>query len=603
LQLDIIRQFEPAKPYIKNIGDIPTEIKDTNTVTKRLKVELYDEKDNDVAVDPYLSDRTSVQGTYWKKWLARNKNYKGRIIELWEGFDGITEANFEMKFAGKVDNIKIKAGVATIEAVSLLRSLKDIKYPLKTDIKLTADVPDELEAANETEMLQLPAVENDYCRRTDFKEMTGITTSEVSGSLTPHYTYYFTIVAYDAQGKEFAKSARIAHTTSGSGVGIHISWAAVSGASEYYVYSTQFNTFPAQQDLIITSFTYHDLIVPYFNPFYTISTKSYLLYQLTAGDPTIIGNWTEIHTDLQIATNDASSLDSSGYIKIDKEIFYYSGKVGNVLTGVQRKQENTKADRHSVNTVLYSLLQKAPGNPFTHLKTLLGLGGITSAYIDSQFTTYEGSWTDINFGTNVIVKDTDLAEIYFDLVSIADCISWDGEDVKIKIKKQDELPGSYTTITDTANIIENSAKVDLNEESRKTRWLVFWNRTDVDKGLKDREAYDHLDMMIDSDAENSNSFGDIREDIQYTTWINLSSGTEASITSYIASLLAKRKDRTNRAQHIVSWELEMKDDGLKVGDLLKVDTDELQNPDGTDYSAVIFRMIRKAKKKISLKLY
>lgn len=169
LPISVAADYYPARPYIKSMSSLSTEIKEDDTVVKRLKIDFYDEPDNDVGVDPYRSSRAKIRGTFWKKFIARNKNYKGRIIELYEGFEGLTEGNFQMTFAGRIENISINNGVATIEAVDLMKKLSEIEYPLKTDIYLAEDMPMQFEAFADSEMTQLNAFKNDICLRKDFE--------------------------------------------------------------------------------------------------------------------------------------------------------------------------------------------------------------------------------------------------------------------------------------------------------------------------------------------------------------------------------------------------------------------------------------------------
>jgi hypothetical protein len=128
------------RPYILDVSYLPTEIKDNLTISARVKVKLHDEEDTDVGVDPYLSDRASVQGTFWKKLIARNQNYKGRTIKLYEGFYGNLFAEFQQRFIGVIDNITLQNGYVEIEIKDLLRSLSDIYVPAKVDIKLAVDI-------------------------------------------------------------------------------------------------------------------------------------------------------------------------------------------------------------------------------------------------------------------------------------------------------------------------------------------------------------------------------------------------------------------------------------------------------------------------------
>jgi hypothetical protein len=131
------------RPYIEKIAWFPTEIKHDNLTTKaRVKITMLDEADTDIGIDPYVSDRSSVQGTFWKKLLARSPNYKGRKIQIYEGFDGLAESDFQEKFVGTIDNIARSGNRITIEAVDILKSLADIDIPPELDVKITTAITD-----------------------------------------------------------------------------------------------------------------------------------------------------------------------------------------------------------------------------------------------------------------------------------------------------------------------------------------------------------------------------------------------------------------------------------------------------------------------------
>jgi hypothetical protein len=132
------------RPYIDKIGYLPTEIKENLPVNGRATVDLIDEPDTDVGIDPYLEQRTGpVQGTFFKKLVARNRNFQGRMLEIYDGFVGLAEKDFKLNFKGKIDNIKIGHGIVSIEAVDLLKSLAKVEVAAKTNIHLRADIDHE----------------------------------------------------------------------------------------------------------------------------------------------------------------------------------------------------------------------------------------------------------------------------------------------------------------------------------------------------------------------------------------------------------------------------------------------------------------------------
>lgn len=132
--------YPGPRPYIKSTTLLPTEITDNMTITGRLKLDLYDEPDTDVGIDPYRSTRSTIQGTFFKKLLARNPNYKGRKVEIYDTFPGLAWYERVQRGLGTIDSIKISKGIVTIEAADGLKKLADIDIPAKLDIKLVTDI-------------------------------------------------------------------------------------------------------------------------------------------------------------------------------------------------------------------------------------------------------------------------------------------------------------------------------------------------------------------------------------------------------------------------------------------------------------------------------
>lgn len=598
LPLSVVDDYYGAKPYIKDFNDLPTEIKEMDTVVKRLKINLYDEEDNDVGIDPYRDQRTNITGTFWKKFLTRNRNYKGRILELYEGFEGMLEADFQLKFAGSIDNIELGKGTVTIEAVDLLKKLSEVEYPLNQGISLNGAIGNYYEAFNSSQMTAIADAEvNDICRRKDFKSFTVTATPATGGSLALD-TYYYKVIAYDTDDKPFA-AGEVSITLAGLEDEVDLSWSALTGASYYRAWGRTSSY--EQYWQVTTPFTTDDGTAGITA---TIPAEAYWFRKLTIADPTTDANWAEIH-NLTTVVDDASELDASGYIKIGKEIIYYASITTNTLNNIGRAQLETEADRYSDGTIVYSLIYKSPDNPFTHLKSLLSMGGIDAAYIDAKFTTYETAWSGINFSTRVITKETKLSKIYFQLVNAVDCMSWVGEDGKIKILKHTENPATYATLTDDANIIYNSAKVDLNEKSRYTRWLLYWNHFDLEKSIEDNEAFNRGNLTVDATAESADEYNDKIEHKQYCTFLNDDSDVVADINTWIDStLLANRLTRMRDAQEIITCDVELKDNDIVTGEVIKLSTSQLQDKDGVNYNTVQFRLIKKEPKgnKISFKL-
>jgi hypothetical protein len=142
---DVAAPFDGVRPYIKSVRLLPTEIKNTLTVSGRVQIEFYDEPDNDVGIDPYVTGRSGfprIGGTFWKKFIARNRNYARRIVSIYEGWTGDAEAAYKLRWAGRISNGKYDKGVFKVEGEDFLKDLAKIDVPPKLDIKVNGAMTD-----------------------------------------------------------------------------------------------------------------------------------------------------------------------------------------------------------------------------------------------------------------------------------------------------------------------------------------------------------------------------------------------------------------------------------------------------------------------------
>lgn len=99
--------FPGPRPYLLNETYLSTEIKpdESITVDYRITLEFQDEPDSDIGIDPYVSQRSSVQGTFWRKLKARNNNYKGRFVKIKKGYidTGYIENDYVDYFIGVLE--------------------------------------------------------------------------------------------------------------------------------------------------------------------------------------------------------------------------------------------------------------------------------------------------------------------------------------------------------------------------------------------------------------------------------------------------------------------------------------------------------------------
>lgn len=582
LPIEIINDYYGYRPYLKTVDDMAAEIKDKDTITRRLKISLVDDLE-------YKAAGSLQMASYWRMWIASHKNFKGKLIRYYRR---LGDDPLALRFTGLIDEIKIaNNGTVTIEAVDLLKAMSKVDYPILSGLIVSPnDTPGIWTVASESEMLALSdAISGDYCKQTFFYNSFGwgfIGSS--GGSLTPGDQHWFNIAFYkdgnpiDLTGASFivlaAGQTRI--TLSFGGIGyvwdyVKIFWGKSDNQTPFEI---------AQINYPTMSYIFDDDTLTF--PAAVIPTEAIRYYKLA--DPGVYSNSDD--WDLQVGTpdfpinidGDASLLDDSGFIKIDDEIIHYghitTDSDGQSLTDVERGVFATESPRHKANTAIYYILCVTDAiNIFAEMKHLLYLAGITSDYLSAKFDEYILD-DDLDVTCLPIIKDSNLADIFFDLVNLADALCFQNEDGLIDIIKINEHPVDYVEISDEANIIFNTSNLDLNDKSRLTRWILYWNRFDIDKGLRDYSAYGRGNITVDDVAETF--YGDKIQDIQYTAWLNAADSDTAAINAaiyYANKLLDSRRYRTNQAQLILSCEFEIKDDEIKLAQIVKIRTSKVLN--------------------------
>ena len=442
--------FDGPRPYLKKVNSFATEIKDNQTVSAMEVYTFIDEPELfDIDLDPYPESRDSIQGDYWKKWLARNSNWKGRIVTRYEGAAGLAEGAYEKRFVGKISDVDYRKGQFVVTVVDLLSSLNDVYIPEKIECKLAADIDD---------------------------SSTDIFVSDASVLNDP---------------------------TAETKYGIY--------EDEIFSYTTRNTT---------------------------------------------------------------------------------TGK----LSGGERGLFDTTAAAHDAGKKIGIVEYFPPDNPYVHANTVLNLGGIPDANIETaNFTALQTDpIEDMNYEA-VMHKPRKARDIYFELVGDhLDCKSWQNEDQKFDIAKNlvNEPDRTYHTLTDEGNNIDGSISSESNEEAQKTRIILYTDRTTLGDD-SDEDDYGARYRIIDEDAENENSRGEVLEHEVFSIWLHAVNATEEVYDQYLVHNFSRLLLWSLSSDaSILDSEVEFKDSDIRTGEYALVTTNKLQEADGlpvTDRIAQIFR--------------
>ena len=309
-------------------------------------------------------------------------------------------------------------------------------------------------------------------------------------------------------------------------------------------------------------------------------------------------------TQITLDGDDVSSLDDpAGYVRIDDEIIYYAAIniTTKIISSCTRGHFSTTPDAHSEKDKVQKTRYFAAGNAFDIMKTILLTDcGIAAGYVNStEFDAQrDDNAGDVEVDLSAIISEPVKAEeLYFELVDLMNCKSWVAEDLKITIRRNlPNRPGrNYITLTDTSNIIFNSPKVDLNQDSRVSRVSLYWDRTTI--GKNDEPAdFARLDLAVDADAECVSEYNEIAEKEIFCRWLFPENDTEENMATFTKNHPSRLVGQLRDPMPIVDLKLELKDSGIKTGDFVKLTTDELQDKNGDDLTLSPFQVVRREKK-------
>lgn len=284
----------------------------------------------------------------------------------------------------------------------------------------------------------------------------------------------------------------------------------------------------------------------------------------------------------------SSVYDAAGIVVVDGEVIGYaslgfdSSSGIATLIGLTRGMYNNYGYAAATSHDAGAEVQQGiflMGNPIDLMRNLINLAGITNAEINvAAFDALRDTWFQgVVFATVLYEKGT-IKSYLKELREQTLTILWQDENQLINIRSVNpNSPGiSYRRITDAANVVYASRSIDDNEGSRVTR-AVVWYDIYPQKSGSDNEHFRSAAVVVDADAESAVEYNEQRDNPPIRSrWIKALHGGEL-----IARLLASRIVRRLRnGAKSITFELDLKDDGLVLGEIFELLTASITNYNG-----------------------
>lgn len=272
---------------------------------------------------------------------------------------------------------------------------------------------------------------------------------------------------------------------------------------------------------------------------------------------------------------------SSGYLRIDKECFYYSGRNqfnANTVqfTGVQRAVLGTVAATHDTDAVVQSVYRFTGQTVADAYRNVLrDYGNIPESWMDYANWVIEGSTYLTGYQLyGYITEPTSVSQIISEIsIQTLSYLWWDERAALIKMKAvrgADVLP---PLLTEELNIVEDSFSLqEMPRERASQVWIYYGQRTPVE-GAEDAKNYKQLAINANLESETDELYGEPSIRKIFARFL--------TSTAIIDSVASKTITRYVDIPHACEFMLDAKDRQYWVGDSVRISHHLDVKPDGT----------------------
>lgn len=303
---------------------------------------------------------------------------------------------------------------------------------------------------------------------------------------------------------------------------------------------------------------------------------------------------TDVATTATLGTGEGSGYAASGTIIIGSEIMDFTRST-DTLTLSNRGKWGTTAEEHSEGDLVQECYVLDAVNVVDFIyEMLVTYGGVSTAYIPyaqggsplQEWDDEKSTWLSAQTLTGIISEPTGVATL---LKKAGEQTSvfmyWHDTDQEIKIKANMPPLANATipSLNDNGNFIKDSLVVQHLPEKRITRSWVHYRKVDYSEGNEASNFSGHK-LTVNSNEESDDLYGSIKQRVIFGEWLQAASRANA-----IANRMASRFAEMPK---LITFELDAKDEGYSIGELIKIDTRELVDADGSNlvYQAQIIEL-------------
>lgn len=276
---------------------------------------------------------------------------------------------------------------------------------------------------------------------------------------------------------------------------------------------------------------------------------------------------------------------TNGILKIGDEIVTYTTRTNDTLSGVERGQYKSNADKHSAGDVAQVCKFYDNENVVDIIYDIL----VNYASIDTSYIPYSNNpsdpdewddekefWLASKHFTTLIPVPTGAQTLIEELNEQGLLVIWwDEAQQKIKLKAIAPPPPLQTIreVTDDTVISMDTSKIIAKDDDRNTQIWAYYNPTSWTE-IKDENDFRRVHVSADLAKESDNEYGDSRKKVVLSRWF---------VTDVEARSFANRYlNGTKFTASEIRYRTDAKDTDLNIGDYINITTRIRQSVTGAD---------------------
>lgn len=274
-----------------------------------------------------------------------------------------------------------------------------------------------------------------------------------------------------------------------------------------------------------------------------------------------------------------SEYPASGHAVIGSEVVSYTRSTDTVtLTG--RGLYGTTADDHSEGDTFQQakVFEDALVNDV--IDYLLAETEVDPAFFDTaNYAAEAARWAPTIRINTVLTKPDAVIKYLGELSTLGVSMWWDDIDQLIKMKMNHPIDYTETVTPASDDSSIKSISVDDKDEERITQVHFYSVQSDPTVSLEDKSNYDRINVIVDSDSQNENNYGDTRIKEIFCRWFN--TGNSAAVTTIGTRYL----QRFVLAPKYTTLVVDKKDGDAKLADVIEVTSKYITDVNGEPFAS------------------